>query len=417
MAEDLYIRTELSNGLRVVLAPNKNVPVVGVSVWYRVGSKDDPTGRSGFAHLFEHLMFKQAGNLADEGLDRLTEDVGGSNNAFTSFDVTVYEETVPSNHLERILWAEAERLKALSVNEKNFLSEREVVKAERRESIDNDPDDLGFLSVLDLAYTQHPYKNGILGSIQDLDQATLTEVLSFHRTFYQPNNAVLSIAGDLDPQTALTWIRKYFEVIPLGPVPPRQLIGEPPVLAPRNRVIRSPLVNQAKITLAYPIPDQTTAQSDVFNLLPYLLTEGAGSRLEQELVTERQLALEVNSAPLLLEGPGLMLIDAVAVGADPVVLQSAIETILAKLGQDGPGSGELTRAKTKYLTEFLSGRQTPLDQSLALGEAELWFQDPRRIDQLPARIEGITAQQVQQVVQEYLVPNRQISVVLLPGES
>src|SRR5256885_11882968 len=188
----------LGNGLRVISAVDRSTPTVAIHVWYHVGSKDDPPGRSGFADLFEHIMFKSTRNMKAEMMDRLTEDVGGFNNAFTQDDVTVYYEVIPSNYMETLLWAEAERLSALTVDETNFKSERAVVQEEYRQSVLAPPNGRFFYALDQKSFTAHPYKRPTIGSIEDLDAATVENVIKFHDTYYRPDNATLIVVGDLD---------------------------------------------------------------------------------------------------------------------------------------------------------------------------------------------------------------------------
>src|SRR5687768_4489535 len=198
----------LPNGLVVYTAQERSSPTVAIQVWYKVGSKDDPDRRSGFAHLFEHLMFKSTKNMKDEMMDRLTEDVGGMNNAFTADDVTVYFEVVPSNYLETLLWAEADRLASLNVTETNFPSERDVVKEEFRQNYVAPP--YGKLRLLteQRSFTSHPYRRPGIGNIAELDAAQLETVREFHKTFYRPDNATLVVAGDFDPTKLDAWVDK-----------------------------------------------------------------------------------------------------------------------------------------------------------------------------------------------------------------
>ncbi|WP_262423272.1 M16 family metallopeptidase [Brevundimonas denitrificans] len=218
-----FERRVLDNGMEVYTALDRNTSNVAVQVWYRVGSKDDPQGRSGFAHLFEHLLFKATRNMPEETLDRLTEDVGGYNNAFTADDVTAYHEVVPANHLERILFAEAERLGSLVVDEDTFISERDVVKNEYRQRILASPYGRLFgLFMPQMIYQEHPYRRPGIGSIEDLDAATLDDVLRFHETYYRPDNAILIVAGNFDQAQLDGWIDQYFARLsaPTGPCPP-----------------------------------------------------------------------------------------------------------------------------------------------------------------------------------------------------
>jgi zinc protease len=224
-----FTERTLPNGLRALLVVDHSTPTVAISVGYHVGGKDDPPGHSGFAHLFEHLMFKGTANLPPESMDRLTEDVGGSNNAFTAYDATIYYEVVPSNYLETLIWAEADRLAALNVDEANFRTERDVVIGEYGQSVLAEP--YGMLDVLIDAqsYTTHPYRRGVIGTPEELNTASLEDVRRFHATYYRPDNGVLSIAGDFDPGQANAWIDRYFGRVlkPAGPIP-RVTAVEPP---------------------------------------------------------------------------------------------------------------------------------------------------------------------------------------------
>src|SRR5438067_6583725 len=204
----------LANGLRVLSVADKSSPSVAINVWYHVGSKDDPDQRSGFAHLFEHIMFKSTKNMKSEMMDRLTEDVGGSNNAFTQDDVTVYYEIVPSNYLETLLWAEAERLSGLTVDEENFHSERAVVEEEFRQSVLAPPYGRFFYVLQQKSFNTHPYKRPTIGSIENLEAATLEDVQKFPATYYRPDNATLVVVGDFEPKQLDAWVDKYFGAIP-----------------------------------------------------------------------------------------------------------------------------------------------------------------------------------------------------------
>src|SRR5436190_1604812 len=219
----------LENGLQVYTAEDHKSPTVAVQVWYHVGSKDDPNGRSGFAHLFEHMMFKGNKHLTPDTFDDLTENIGGENNAFTADDVTVYHEVVPSNYLHPILWAEAERMSALALNDQNFASERDVVKEEYRQRILANPYGEFYLDIEKKSFTVHPYKRPGIGSIAELDASKLSEVRAFHSTFYRPDNATLIVVGDFRPNELTDWAGKYFGAI-LKPSEkiPRVTVKEPP---------------------------------------------------------------------------------------------------------------------------------------------------------------------------------------------
>src|SRR5918999_1154772 len=219
----------LPNGMRVLSAPDSSSPTVAIQVWYHVGSKDDPQNRSGFAHLFEHIMFKSTKNMKSEMLDRLTEDVGGFNNAFTADDVTVYFEVVPSNYLETLLWAEADRLSGLNFDDPNFKSERDVVKEEFRQGVLAPPYGRFEYLLQQKSFVEHPYKRPTIGSIEDLDAASLKDVQEFHSTYYRPDNVTLVVVGDFEPAQFDAWVDKYFAPIakPSRPLP-RVQVKEPP---------------------------------------------------------------------------------------------------------------------------------------------------------------------------------------------
>jgi len=224
-----YRQRTLANGLTVLSIENHRSPTVAIQVWYHVGGKDDPAGRSGFAHLFEHMMFKATKNQKSENFDRLTEDIGGENNAFTQEDVTVYHETVPSNYLETLLWAEADRMAHLNVDESNFISERAVVEEEYRQGVLANPYGRLGIYVEQNSYAVHPYKRGVIGSIADLDSASIEDVRKFHATYYRPDNATLIVSGDFDPAQVDAWVDKYFGRIPKPTTPiPRVTVTEPP---------------------------------------------------------------------------------------------------------------------------------------------------------------------------------------------
>ena len=225
----------LANGLKVITSLDRSTPNVTVQVWYRVGAKNDPPGRSGFAHLFEHMMFKATRDMPPEYMDRLTEDVGGMNNAFTADDATAFYEVIPSAQLQRLLWAEADRMSALVVDKANFDSERQVVEEELRQRVLADPYGRFFRYLIPGATFQvHPYKRSAIGSIEDLDASTLDDVRAFHATFYRPDNAVLVVAGNFDPAQVDTWVEQYFGALndPAAPVP-RVTAVEPPRSGPK----------------------------------------------------------------------------------------------------------------------------------------------------------------------------------------
>src|SRR5205814_6197269 len=250
-----FKHSTLANGLEIYSVENQATPVVAVQVWYHVGSKDDPNGRSGFAHLFEHMMFKGNEHLTPDTFEQLTENVGGENNAFTAPDVTVYHEVVPSNYLEPVLWAEAERMASLALNDANFNSERDVVKEEYRQRILANPYGEFSLAIDQNSFAQHPYKRPVIGNIAELDAAKLSEVRAFHDTFYRPDNATLIIVGDFKPNELDVWLKKYFAEIrePAQKIP-RVRTAEPARKQDSRKVMSSPKAPLPAFAVTYLAP-------------------------------------------------------------------------------------------------------------------------------------------------------------------
>ena len=285
----------LPNGMRVLSAPDHASPTVAIQVWYHVGSKDDPEKRSGFAHLFEHIMFKSTKNMKSEMMDRLTEDVGGFNNAFTADDVTVYFEVVPSNYLETLIWAEADRLSGLNVDDGNFKSERDVVKEEFRQSVLAPPYGRFFYLLQEKSFVEHPYKRPGIGSIEDLDAASLKDVQDFHSTFYRSDNATLVVVGDFDPKQLDSWIDKYFAPIAKPDRPlPRVQVKEPPRKS-ESRLTEYGSNDLPAVGLTYLTPRQADPDSDALRVADAILSAGESSRLYNSLVYTQQLAAGADS--------------------------------------------------------------------------------------------------------------------------
>ncbi|HJU91821.1 MAG TPA: pitrilysin family protein, partial [Pyrinomonadaceae bacterium] len=333
-----YSDRTLPNGLRVLSAPDNSSPTVAIQVWYHVGSKDDPVKRSGFAHLFEHLMFKSTKNMKSEMMDRLTEDVGGFNNAFTSDDVTVYFEVVPSNYLQTLLWAEADRLSGLNVDDANFKSEADVVKEEYRQGVEAPPYGRFEYLLQEKSFLEHPYKRPTIGSIADLTAASLKDVQEFHTTYYRPDNATLVVVGDFDQAQLDAWVDKYFAPIakPARPLP-RVQVKEPP----RKSEIR--LTEYGKndlpaVGLTFLTTHMADSDSDVLRVADAILSAGESSRLYNALVYNQQLAAEINSSAEAREDAGLFVLLAIlSEGKKPADAEKSLLAEIKKL-QDAPVS-------------------------------------------------------------------------------
>src|SRR5580704_15547785 len=297
---------ELSNGLKVILLENHEVPVIDLQMWYHVGGKDEQPGHTGFAHLFEHLMFKGSAHVGPDEHSRIIEAVGGFDNAETNDDSTDFFETFPSQYLERVLWLEADRMGSLNVDDANFKSERQVVEEERRVRVDNQPYGSIEEDLRAAAFTVNGYHHTPIGSIADLDKATLQDVRDFYNTYYKPDNATLVIAGDFSSDQALEWAKKYFEGIPRSTRPiPRNDTPEPTQTA--QRVVNKSYTNTPlpAVVIGYKIPAQYTPDAYPLDLAANILAGGESSRLYQTLIYKEQIAVQSAGFGAFSEDPNL----------------------------------------------------------------------------------------------------------------
>lgn len=406
----------LPNGMRVLSAVDHSSPTVAIQVWYHVGSKDDPPGRSGFAHLFEHIMFKATRNMKSEMMDRLTEDVGGFNNAFTNPDVTVYYEVVPSNYLETLLWAEADRLSGLTVDEPNFKSERSVVQEEYRQSYLAPP--YGMLDYLieSQSFTTHPYKRPTIGSIEDLDAASLDNVRAFHETYYRPDNATLVVVGDFDPKQLDAWVAKYLEPIPKPAIQlPRVNIKEPERTAERRITHYAANVPLPAIALSYLTPSEKSPDAEPLQVAATILAQGESSRLYRSLIYDQQVAQSADAIPDLREDASVFYFNVVlASGKKPEDVEQALLAEIKKV-QDAPvGVAELDKAKNQLVTNELRQRETSNGKALALGSSAVLLGDPNRVNTDLAKLQAVTAADVQRVMKKYFTPANRLVIYYLP---
>ena len=407
----------LPNGLRVLLVEDHRVPSVAINVGYRVGGKDDPPGRSGFAHLFEHLMFKGTKNTRPETIDRLTEDIGGLNNAFTAEDITNYYEVVPSNYLETLLWAEADRMGSLAVIEEHFHTERDVVIGEYDQRILAEP--YGMLDELvnREAFVAHPYKRGVIGDPDNLRAATIDDVVAFHRTFYRPDNAVLVVVGDFDPVTANAWIDRYFGRVPNPPVPiPRVEIVEPEQTAERSFTYRAANVPLPAVEYAYHIPAWRHPDAAALDILETLLGMGKSSRLYQSLVYRQRVATAAHASADLREQPGLFSLRAIASADETVArLRDALDAEIARVVDELPETAEMERVRTQIASYFVRSRQTYNNIALALVRSTIERDDPGALNGDLDRYRAVTAADVRRVARRYLTPANRTTIEYLPA--
>ena len=398
-----YKHRVLPNGLEVYSVEDHATPTVAVQVWYRVGSKDDPDGRSGFAHLFEHMMFKSTKNMPSEMLDRLTEDVGGWNNATTYDDSTPYYEVVPSNYLETLLWAEAERMGSLNVDDTNFKSERDVVKEEFRSSVLTPPYGRLFYAIVKNSFDRHPYRRPGIGSLEDLDAATIEDVRRFHATFYRPDNAVLIVVGDFDQAQLTAWVDQYFAPIPRPePKIPRVDVAEPARKEERRAVEKVPNVPLPAVAMTWLAPAASHADAPALHVLAAILARGESSRLYQALVYKQNIAQEIDASAELLEDLGFFaVLSIMGSGNSAEEGEKALRAELKKV-QDSPvPAAELDKAKNLLVTDALRERETNSGKAFALGEAIVLQGGPAEVNRGLAKLQAVSAADVQRVARKY----------------
>ncbi|HEX8773763.1 MAG TPA: pitrilysin family protein [Pyrinomonadaceae bacterium] len=406
----------LTNGLKVFTLEDHTSPTVAIQVWYHVGSKDDPEGRSGFAHLFEHIMFKSTRNMKSEMIDRLTEDVGGFNNAFTADDVTVYHEVVPSNYLETLVWAEADRLSGLNVDDPNFKSERAVVQEEFRQNYVAPPYGKLNLLIEQKSWTAHPYRRPGIGNIEELDAATLENVRAFHATYYRPDNATLVIAGDFDQKQLDGWIDKYFGRIPKPSAPlPRVTTKEPARTAEKRFTEYGTNVPLPAIAVTYLVPPASSSDGIVLQVADAILSGGTSSRLYQALVYKQQLAQDAASYTDLREDASLFgLRVTLASDKKPEDAERSLFVEVKRLQDEAVTKAELDKAKNLLMTQQLGQREKNEDKALAIGNAAVLLGDPNRANTDIARLQAVTAEDVQRVMKKYFTETNRVVITYLP---
>jgi zinc protease len=420
---DIRQRT-LNNGLKVVSVQDNSSPTVTVQVWFDVGSKNDPNGRNGFAHLFEHLMFKSTKNLKSEQFDRLTEDVGGNNNAFTSDDVTAYHEVVPSNYLETILWAEAERLSNLNVDEPNFLSERNVVKEEFNQGVLAQPYGRFQEAIQTLSYTTHPYKRTTIGTIEDLEAATVADAQSFHKTFYRSDNATLIVVGDFEQKQFDVWVDKYFNRIekPGGAIP-RVTAFEPARTAEKRQTVKAPNVPLPAVAITYLAPDSKSKDIAALKIAQVILSggefsAGESSRLYQELVYKQQIAQSASFGIDKRVDKGLLTFTAVmASGKTPEMGEKSLLAELKKIQAAPVSAKELEKAKNTIVAGSLRELETNRGKAFAIGNGVIYENDPNAVNTELKQLQAVTAADVQRVMKQYFADNNRVVIYYVNEEN
>jgi zinc protease len=408
--------TRLKNGLRVIISPDRAAPVVSVAVAYNVGSRNERAGRTGFAHLFEHLMFKGSENVADGELAGLVENYGGNHNGQTDKDHTIYFEQVPSNQLDMVLFLEADRMRSPAITKENVDNQREAVKEERRLRVDNQPYGRASETIAELAFENFANEHSIIGSMADLDAASLEDFTAFFKTYYAPNNAVLAISGDVDEKVTLDKVRKYFESIPSGPPAPKLDASEPGQKEERRTVMEDRLARLTLVDVAYQVPGGLSPDMDALSALSSVMGAGRSSRLYDSLVRQQQVAVQVYAGVQQSKGPGLFYLEAMAApGKNPMDVEQAIYAEVEKI-QKGPiQDWELEKARNAARRTLVGNLRSSLQRAILLARYSVFFDDPAIINTRYERIASLTVDDLQRAARRYLIGTNRTVVVTTPA--
>jgi len=405
----------LDNGLRVVVQTDHSAPTVAIAVYYDVGSRNEVEGRTGFAHLFEHMMFQGSANIPKGGHFEYISINGGDMNGTTSEDRTNYYEILPSDRLALGLWLEADRMRSLDISVENFENQRQVVKEERRLRVDNAPYMPGFLEFFDQAYDSFEYSHSVIGSMDDLDAAQVEDVQAFFELYYAPNNAVLTIVGDVEVDDARELVEAHFGDIPRGAQPPPVEIVEPGRTAMVEADLTDAIATQPFVMIGWQVPQAPSVENDAMAIADIVIATGESSRLYSRLVREDQSALDVSCFIDGRRGPDLQVVYATTAGADPTVVQAAIMEEIAELAANGITEAEFEAAQRQLVRMTVAGVEENLGRALAIGRDALYYNDPERINTAIDRIHAVTIEQVNDALRTYLVPERATVVRIRPA--
>jgi zinc protease len=409
-----FTDTKLKNGLRVIISEDRTAPVFAIAVNYNVGSRDERKGRTGFAHLFEHMMFKGSENVGPGEHPYLMFMYGGNMNGTTNKDRTLYYEVMPANQVDLALFLEADRMRSLDITAANLDNQRNAVQEERRLGVDNQPYGRTFEVIDELAYDNFAYEHSVIGSMADLGAATVDDVAAFFKTYYAPNNAVVAIVGDVDAKVTLDKVRQYFEGIPSQPAPPPVDMTEPAQTEERRTTIEDALARLPRLDMAYKIPPADSPDSDALSVLATVLSSGRSSRLYEAIVRQQQLSSGVGASASQGRGPGLFRFSGTPLpGKTAAELEAAIEAEIATIQSKPIADWELQKARNSARAAFIGGLGSALNRAIQLSENAIAFDDPGRINTRAAAIAKVTAADVQRVAKQYLVkPNRTVVITM-----
>jgi len=406
---------KLKNGLRVMLAEDHRAPTYSICVTYNVGSRDERPGRTGFAHLFEHMLFQGSENVGKGEHFILVQNNGGSANGTTNIDRTNYFETLPSNQLELGIFLEADRMRAPAITQANFDNQRLTVQEERRQSYDNRPYGKTYETVIDLAYDNFPYKHSTIGLMEDLNAATVEDAEAFFRTYYAPNNAVLAMVGDFKTDMALGLIKKFFENIPAQTAPSAPDMSEPEQKGERRKVIEDGFAQTPRLDMVYKIPAGNTPDWYALDVLGHVLSNGVSSRLYQKFVKEKELALSVYADANEQRGPSLFWFSIMArPNTDLGELEKLLYEEIARLQNETVADGELTKVHMQLRRQRAQQLYSSRQRANSLGHFAVYYNDAQLINSIWRKYESVTRADLQRVARAYFKETNRTIVTTLP---
>ncbi len=410
-----FKETKLKNGLRVITIEDHTAPVVAISITYNVGSRDERKGRTGFAHLFEHMMFKGSENVGSGEHFYLVFNNGGTMNGTTNEDRTNYFEALPANQLDLALYLEADRMKSLVISKDNLDNQRNAVQEERRQGVDNQPYGKSSEVQQELLYDNFAYKHSVIGSMEDLNAASVEDVSSFFKMYYAPNNAVLTLVGDFKTADAIKKIKQNFEAIPQQPTPPPVDMMEPAQMAERRATVDDGLARAPQVDIAFKAVQGNTADFYALQVLSAALQGGQSSRLYQALVKDKQLVTNVFGFMDEKRGPGALYTSAtLKPGGKPADVEAAIYAEIARLQKEGIADWELQKAKNTTRRNFINGLQSSLSRAITIGQYTVYYNEPNLINTRLDKVAAVTRADVQRVADKYLTASNRTVVITMP---
>jgi zinc protease len=406
---------KLKNGLRVVMSEDHAAPTYAISVTYDVGSRNERAGRTGFAHLFEHMMFQGSENVGKGEHFILIDNNGGAMNGTTNQDRTNYFESLPSNQLDLGLFLEADRMRSLAINQANLDNQRNAVQEEKRLGDDNQPYGKTYETILDNVYENFAYKHTVIGSMEDLNAATVQDVADFFRIYYAPNNAVLTLVGDFQPEEALAKVKKYFESIPAQAPPPALNMTEPEQKAERRKSIEDAFARTPRLDIVHKIPQANTPDYYALSVLSSVLSGGQSSRLYQKLVKEAQVATSVFGGPEFRRGPSMFSVVVFAQpGKDLAQIEQLVYAELERLKNEPVADWELEKVRMSVRNGRAQSLQSTLSRAVTLGQYTVYFNDPNLINTYESKINAVTKDDIQRVARAYFKDTNRTVVTTLP---